>query len=386
MIHASFESERRRTASVSGAYQYDTGQRIRLLGLPTPEEFAQMDDFLEGDVVTVQAQYSYKGEEQSESCLAAWDDAYGAWMADVPDKYLQRYTPVTVHVYVSYGKDEASETLRAKTYYEATFTPISRPAPGGKVTPNQLSQWDRLVEEVNLKLADINNAIGEANDMKLDVEKVIKESQAATQTSITTTEEAAKWGKATATAVTLDPGTDATVAVTDDGEKKIITYGIPRGEKGEQGPVGPIGPRGMQGPQGPAGAQGIQGVPGLTYTLLWELPWEEDDMEEGFAPKDLDVDVSPYDMVTVEFRYGATVYLMGQQSLSVAKAFEQFNSIGMRLITVAGKAGETAMAQNRDIHFAPGKITIKVGYRGGEQDNTAIIPMYIYGINFAKGE
>ena len=43
MIEASFEQGRGRSAAVSGAYQYDTGQRIRMHGLPGPEELARRD-------------------------------------------------------------------------------------------------------------------------------------------------------------------------------------------------------------------------------------------------------------------------------------------------------------------------------------------------------
>ena len=43
MIEASFEQGRGRSAAVSGAYQYDTGQRIRMHGLPGPEELARRE-------------------------------------------------------------------------------------------------------------------------------------------------------------------------------------------------------------------------------------------------------------------------------------------------------------------------------------------------------
>ena len=40
MIEASFDAQGR-SAAAAGAYQYDTGQRVRLHGLPSPEELAQ---------------------------------------------------------------------------------------------------------------------------------------------------------------------------------------------------------------------------------------------------------------------------------------------------------------------------------------------------------
>ena len=63
MIEASFEQGRGRSAAVSGAYQYDTGQRIRMHGLPGPEELARRDEMLSGELVAVQAQFGYEGDE-----------------------------------------------------------------------------------------------------------------------------------------------------------------------------------------------------------------------------------------------------------------------------------------------------------------------------------
>lgn len=102
-------------------------------GLPTPEELAEMDDFLVGDAVTVQAQYGYIGDSQTETRLAAFDAQTGCWEAEIPDAYLTRSSAVKVFVYVSYGATE--DEVRAKTCYEGSFTPISRPAPGSRITP-----------------------------------------------------------------------------------------------------------------------------------------------------------------------------------------------------------------------------------------------------------
>ena len=141
MITASFDE--RRSAAVAGAYQFDTGQRLRMFGLPTPGELAQRDDFLSGDMVTVQAQYGFVGDSQTEMRLCTFEEESGAWIAAVPDVYLMRHEDVHVYVYVSYGQTE--ETCRAKTCYEAVFRPISRPAPGDAVTPGQINAWDALV-------------------------------------------------------------------------------------------------------------------------------------------------------------------------------------------------------------------------------------------------
>ena len=123
MIEANFESKTHKSAAIAGVYQYDTGQRLRMRGLPTPDELAEMDDFLAGDVVTVQAQYGYAGDSQTETRIASFDAETGCWMADIPDVYLKRSGAVKVFVYVSYGAT-ADET-RAKTCYEGSFTPVS---------------------------------------------------------------------------------------------------------------------------------------------------------------------------------------------------------------------------------------------------------------------
>lgn len=218
MIEASFDM-RSRGAAVSGAYQYDTGQRLRMRGLPSPRELSERDDFLSGDVVTVQAQYSFVGDAQTESRIAAWDELEGAWTAEIPDTYMFRNDDVHVYVYVSYGQTE--ESMRAKTCYEAVFRPESRPAPSNQVTPDQTNAWDALVVEVNLALTNMERAVSAAN-------------AAATKAD----EAAARLEGIEASAVTLAPGSAATAKVTTTAGVKHIEIGVPQGEKGEKGDPG----------------------------------------------------------------------------------------------------------------------------------------------------
>ena len=65
MLEANFSPETSRGASVTGAVQYDSGQRLRLRGLPTPQELAVEDELLSGDSVSVQVQFAYRGDSQS---------------------------------------------------------------------------------------------------------------------------------------------------------------------------------------------------------------------------------------------------------------------------------------------------------------------------------
>lgn len=252
MIEASFEQATHKSAAIGGIYQYDTGQRLRMHGLPTPEELAEMDNFLVGDAVTVQAQYGYIGDSQTETRLAAFDAQTGCWEAEIPDAYLTRSSAVKVFVYVSYGATE--DEVRAKTCYEGSFTPISRPAPGSQVTPSQGNAWDALVAEINLTLSKMNTAISETNAA---AENALEATKAAnTQTD--------HLSKMTVQAATRNYGSGSTATLNDDGTKKVLTLGIergPKGEKGDKGDKGDTGATGATGPQGPKGPAGV------TFTL-----------------------------------------------------------------------------------------------------------------------
>lgn len=261
MIEACFDTAKSRCAAVSGAYQYDTGQRLRMHGLPTPEELTQTDDFLEGDELVVQAQYSFAGDMQTEMRRAEYDEEEDAWIAEIPNAYLTRSAPVHVYVYVLHGQTETQ--LRAKTLYEAAFTPAARPVPSALVTEDQLNTWDVLVREINLTLASLNTALSGANAA---AEKALEAEQSAKAAEVS----ARKWADATAQAKTLEPGSEATVSVTEEEGRKVITYGIPRGDvgpKGEDGARGEKGDRGEKGEKGDAGPRGETGPAGVTFTL-----------------------------------------------------------------------------------------------------------------------
>ena len=122
MIEANFESKTHKNTAIAGVYQYDTGQRLRMRGLPTPDELAEMDDFLAGDVVTVQAQYGYAGDSQTETRIASFDAETGCWMADIPDVYLKRSGAVKVFVYVRGVSRPSAAPRRARRSRPARVT------------------------------------------------------------------------------------------------------------------------------------------------------------------------------------------------------------------------------------------------------------------------
>ena len=244
MIEANFDRNGC-AAAVSGVYQYDTGQRLRLSGLPSPDEMGEADDFLSGDLATVQVHFGYEGDEQTSMRLAQWDDDRWCWMTDVPDEYLTRIDPVHVYVYVSHGSSE-SET-RAKTMYEGVFTPIGRPAPNNVVSEDQLSRWETLEAEVDLALVAANAAkdnalskVEETTTAAQDAAQAAKDAQDAAKAADSAGNKLsavdARWANMEALQGT---GGSAGVEFYDD---TALRFTLPKGETGAKGPTGDTGP------------------------------------------------------------------------------------------------------------------------------------------------
>lgn len=260
MIEANFELRTHKSAAIAGIYQYDTGQRLRMRGLPTPDELAEMDDFLTGDVATVQAQYGYAGDSQTETRIASYDEETGCWTADIPDVYLTRSSAVKVFVYVSYGATDGES--RAKTCYEGSFTPISRPAPSTQVTPSQGNAWDALVTEINLTLSKINTAISEANAATEGAKTQTEATQKAVQAA---NAQAQRLADMDIRAQAREYGSGSTAQMADSGGKLVLTLGIERGKPGAKGDKGDKGDRGDKGDTGPAGV--TFSLSGTTLTI-----------------------------------------------------------------------------------------------------------------------
>lgn len=260
MIEANFELRTHKSAAIAGIYQYDTGQRLRMRGLPTPDELAEMDDFLTGDVATVQAQYGYAGDSRTETRIASYDEETGCWTADIPDVYLTRSSAVKVFVYVSYGATDGES--RAKTCYEGSFTPISRPAPSTQVTPSQGNAWDALVTEINLTLSKINTAISEANAATEGAKTQTEATQKAVKAANT---QAQRLADMDIRAQAREYGSGSTAQMADSGGKLVLTLGIERGKPGAKGDKGDKGDRGDKGDTGPAGV--TFSLSGTTLTI-----------------------------------------------------------------------------------------------------------------------
>lgn len=248
MIEASFERGMQRSTAASGAYQYDTGQRLSMHGLPSPEELADRDEFLSGEMVTVQVHFGLKGDSQTQARLARWDMESGCWTAAVPDEYLQTAESVYAYVYVSYGLDEAGNG-RAKTMYELVFKPISRPAPNNVVTGEQWEAWAVKRTEVDLAIDALQTAQGNAMQMQQRAETAAQEAERTAKSAQQAREEALnqrkrfdeigiEWRGMKVKTVSLEPGKAATANL----QSGILTLGLPRGAAGERGAAGDTGP------------------------------------------------------------------------------------------------------------------------------------------------
>ena len=246
MIDASFDRHSR-SAAVSGIYQYDTGQRMRLRGLPSPEELLERDTMLSGDAVTVQAQFAYEGDSQTEPRLAAWDDDLQAWLVDIPDAYLTRSETVRVYVEVYYGADENGG--RTKTMYEGVFRPISRPASNDTATDDQLAAWETLSAEVDLVLStsgpaqqnaviQAESAISAANTAQASAYNAREAAQNTNAAKSALSAMAQALGGMTVQTETLAAGSAATATLSGN----VLTLGIPRGADGAKGETGDTGP------------------------------------------------------------------------------------------------------------------------------------------------
>ncbi|MBQ7886131.1 MAG: hypothetical protein IJ313_04465 [Clostridia bacterium] len=248
MIEASFERSGERSAAVSGAYQYDTGQRLRMHGLPSPQELAQKDDFLSGDMATMQVHFGLKGDSQTQARLALWEEDSQCWLTMIPDEYLQTSESVYAYIYVSYGLDEEGNG-RTKTMYELVFKPISRPAPNNVATSEQWEAWATKSEETDLAIDALQSAQASAQAAQQKAQASAQEAEKAALTAQEAAQEAetqrqrleaiqSQWEGMTVRTVSLTAGSEATA----DMEGSVLTLGLPRGADGAKGETGDMGP------------------------------------------------------------------------------------------------------------------------------------------------
>lgn len=248
MIEASFDRDAGSSAVALGAYQYDTGQRLRMHGLPSPEELAEGDAFLSGDAVTVQVHYGMKGDSQTQARLAVWNEEERCYVASIPDACLQNSESIYAYVYVSYGID-AQGNGRTKTMYELTIYPVGRPAPNNVATSEQWEAWAIKAQEMELALDGMLTAregalTGEqtAREAQEDAALAYEDAQQATQDAEEATErleeEDARWSAMGIRTISLPAGSAATAELSGD----MLTCGIPMGQMGAKGETGDTGP------------------------------------------------------------------------------------------------------------------------------------------------
>lgn len=248
MIEASFDRNAGSSAVALGAYQYDTGQRLRMHGLPSPEELAQGDTFLSGDAVTVQVHYGMKGDSQTLARLAVWNEEERCYVASIPDVCLQNSESVYAYVYVSYGIDEKGNG-RTKTMYELTIYPVGRPAPNNVATSEQWEAWAVKAQEIDLAIdsaltaregaqAGEQTAREAQEDAALASEDARQAQQDAEEAAERLKEEEERWSTMGIQTISLQAGCAATADLSGD----MIAFGIPMGQRGAKGETGDTGP------------------------------------------------------------------------------------------------------------------------------------------------
>lgn len=234
------------TAAICGAYQYDTGQRLILYGVPSPQELGEADDFLSGDLASVQVQYGYTGGAQTQMRLAEWNEMRGAWIASIPDSCLARHETVQVYVYVGHGADGAES--RGKTMYTGVFLPMSRPAPEGTVTDDQTGRWKTLEVEVNLVLAEADTAKDSTKLRMEEAQAAAERARQAADRADTATQQVRevmegmmqqemRFGSLSVMTGNVISGS---AAASLSGQR--VTLLLPKGDKGEKGDPGADGP------------------------------------------------------------------------------------------------------------------------------------------------
>ena len=119
------------------------------------------------------------------------------------------------------------------------------------------NSWNETIADVNKTLANMNSAIsganGAAENARTEAEQADQQTEltaqaaeAANEAAAEANAEAEKWRNATVSAVTLEPGNEATVSVSEKDGAKHFTFGVPRGADGEDGEKGDTGKSGVK--------------------------------------------------------------------------------------------------------------------------------------------
>ena len=246
MIEAVFDRGADRSAMASGAYQYDTGQRLRMHGLPSPEELEEA--FASGTMVTMQVHFGLKGDSQTQARLALWEEATRCWVTMIPDEYLQTAQNVHAYVYVSCGADESGNGW-AKTMYDLVLRPIARPAPNNVATGEQWEAWAVKAAEMDLTLAALQSASENAASAGDGAALAAQQTDQAAKSAQSAAESAnaqiqrlngvqAQWSGMKISVSALSAGSAAKAAIS--GGKLVLS--IPAGANGAKGDTGDTGP------------------------------------------------------------------------------------------------------------------------------------------------
>lgn len=172
----------------------------------------------------------------------------------------------------------------------------------------------------------------------------------------------------TAQAETLTPGSAATAAW--DGDKGVLTIGVPTGEQGPKGDTGAQGPQGERGETGPQGAQGIQGEVGPQGPQGPQGPPGADAPQEAvlYTPQEL----TSEQMAVARVNIGAgeaegvlehiETFTLEEESTVVRTQEPDGTPYGFSAVLILIKVTESAVARAGELRFYVGSIRVARGY------------------------
>lgn len=163
----------------------------------------------------------------------------------------------------------------------------------------------------------------------------------------------------TAQAETLTPGSAATAAW--DGDKGVLTIGVPTGEqgpKGKTGEQGPTGPQGAQGIQGEVGPQGPEGPPGADAPQEAVLYTPQELTSEQMAVARGNIGAGEAEGVLEHIE----TFTLEEESTVVRTQEPDGTPYGFSAVLILIKVTESAVAQGGELNFYAGGVRVARGY------------------------
>lgn len=215
--------------------------------------FSFVEEFVEG-----QARLEYELEGQKQYLfLTKENKTYKTPIKAVLTKQGQ----INMQLVITEGtEDEEIPIFKSNVFYVYCNNSINAEV-------EEAEGYNQWIDVANQKLNTIDVAVEQASNLNADV---VKQGAVSTLTIVNKENEEKVVdvydGETPTleigTTTTSNPGTNASVTMTQDGINYTLDFVIPRGDKGDKGEKGDAGEKGIQGIQGPKGETGAKGSTG----------------------------------------------------------------------------------------------------------------------------